>query len=82
MNSPLTQANQKVKQFVKFSAIILLVIGIVFRFLNLDGKVYWGDETYTSLRIYGYTETEMIQDIFDGEVISVEDLQNYQQPQS
>lgn len=60
--------------------IILLVLGVFFRFVNLDKKNYWKDETYTSLRISGYTQTEMFQQVFDGRIIGIEDLQKYQRP--
>lgn len=60
-----------------FFIIILVTIGIFFRFINLDRKVYWGDETYTSLRIAGYKWSEYSQ-IFDGRELSIEDLQKYQ----
>lgn len=58
----------------------LLILGIFFRFVNLDRKVYWIDEIYTSLRISGHTETEFIQQVFDGHVVNLEELQKYQQP--
>jgi len=61
---------------------IVLVLGIFFRFVNLDRKVYWHDETLTSLRIFGYTETELVQEAFDGEIITAEQLQQFQQPSS
>ncbi|NEO29137.1 MAG: phospholipid carrier-dependent glycosyltransferase [Symploca sp. SIO3C6] len=60
---------------------ILLVLGIFFRFYNLERKVYWYDETMTSLRISGYTQTELVQQVFDGGPISVEQLLGqYQYP--
>ncbi|AFZ19781.1 putative membrane protein [Allocoleopsis franciscana PCC 7113] len=58
----------------------VLLMGFVFRFAHLDRKVYWHDEAYTSLRISGYTSAEVKQDIFQGQVISIEDLQKYQRP--
>lgn len=58
--------------------ISLLVLGIFFRFVNLDRKVYWHDEVYTSMRSSGYTGSEVIEQVFDGSVVSVEDLQKYQ----
>ncbi|MBD2304973.1 glycosyltransferase family 39 protein [Chroococcidiopsis sp. FACHB-1243] len=58
--------------------ISFLVIGIFFRFLYLDRKVYWYDEVFTSLRIFGYTEAEVIQQVSRHPVVSVEDLQRYQ----
>ncbi|MGQ4647964.1 glycosyltransferase family 39 protein [Lyngbya aestuarii] len=62
--------------------VVLLILGILLRFYNLDRKVYWGDEVYTSLRISGYTETELVQRVFTGDVISQQDLQKYQHPNS
>ncbi|HBL14553.1 MAG TPA: dolichyl-phosphate-mannose-protein mannosyltransferase, partial [Cyanobacteria bacterium UBA11162] len=61
--------------------IIVLVLGLFFRFYNLDRKVYWYDETMTSMRISGYTQTEIVQEVFDADIISVEDLlKRYQYP--
>lgn len=60
--------------------IILLLLGVFFRFVNLDRAVYWGDETITSLRISGYTLEEFKKQAFKGDEIGVEDLQKYQYP--
>lgn len=60
--------------------IAALVLGIAFRFINLDRKTYWIDETYTSLRLSGHTETELVQTLFTGEVIGMDDLLRYQRP--
>jgi uncharacterized membrane protein len=35
--------------WLRFFIIILLFLGIFFRFVNLDQKVYWIDEAFTSL---------------------------------
>lgn len=71
-------------QFIRlrFLVIVLLLLGIFFRVVNIDKKVYWHDEAYTSLRIAGYTQVELIKEVFDGHIIDVKDLQNYQQPNS
>lgn len=66
--------------WLQFFIVTLLVVGVFFRFVNLDRKVYWIDETYTSLRISGHTETEFIQQVFDGHVVNIKELQKYQQP--
>ena len=63
----------------RFLIVILLVLGIFFRFVNLDRKIYWFDETYTLLRVSGYTEAEMLQQVFNGDLIKVEDLQKFRQ---
>ena len=62
--------------------IVLLLLGIFFRFYNLDRKAYWHDETFTSLRISGYTSKELVQQVFNGRVIDSEDLQKYQRTNS
>lgn len=64
---------------VQLLVILVLVIGIWFRFVNIDRKVYWSDETLTSLRVFGHTRAELTQQ-FDGQVITVEDLQQLQHP--
>ncbi|NES20530.1 MAG: hypothetical protein F6K41_16760 [Symploca sp. SIO3E6] len=58
---------------------ILLVLGIFFRFVNLEQKIYWHDEVVTSFRIAGYYGQDFLQENFDGSVVSVADLQQYQQ---
>ncbi|MDY6896775.1 MAG: glycosyltransferase family 39 protein [Cyanobacteriota bacterium] len=74
-----TQTKPKIN--VRKIIALLLIIGIFFRFYNLDQKVYWYDETMTSLRISGYTSTDLVEEVYNGEVISVENLlQNYQYP--
>ncbi len=58
--------------------IALLVLGVFFRFVNLDRKVYWLDETATSFHLSGYTHEEFTQQVVDGREIGLEDLQKYQ----
>jgi uncharacterized membrane protein len=62
-------------EWLKAVVIALLVVGVVLRFVNLDRKVYWYDETLTSLRIFGYTRTEL-QATFQGQVVPVAELLN------
>jgi uncharacterized membrane protein len=61
-----------------FLIVSILVLGVCFRFFHLDRKVYWYDEVFTSFRIFGYTETEVIQQVSASPIVSVEDLQQYQ----
>jgi uncharacterized membrane protein len=63
----------------KVALVGLLVLGIIFRFVNLDQKVYWHDEVYTSLRITAHTRGELVERAFNGEIITPADLQEYQQ---
>ncbi|MBD3883186.1 glycosyltransferase family 39 protein [Phormidium tenue FACHB-886] len=62
--------------------IACIMIGITLRFANLDGKVYQYDETFSSLRVSGYTEAQAVQQLASAGVISPQDLQVYQEPQS
>ncbi|MDF5724525.1 MAG: glycosyltransferase family 39 protein [Rhizonema sp. PD37] len=60
--------------------VVLLLIGVFFRFVNLERKVYWHDEAYTGLRISGYTKKEFVHQVFNGRVIGVQSFQKYQYP--
>jgi uncharacterized membrane protein len=62
----------------RYVILILLVLGIGFRFYNLERKNYWYDEVYTSLRISGYTKAEMLEQITN-RAIAKSDWQKYQQ---
>lgn len=63
--------------------VTILALGIFFRFTNLGTKFYWIDETYTSLRISGYTEAELIQEFSNSNnIVSIQDLQKYRHPNS
>jgi uncharacterized membrane protein len=60
--------------------ILLLILGIFFRFYHLDRKIYWHDEVMTSMRVGGHQRQEYMQNIFDGHVVTAADLQAYQYP--
>lgn len=66
--------------WLRFLIIILLALGLFFRFTNFDRKVYGADEVYTSMQISGHTLAEMNQQLRNGRVISSKDLQKYQYP--
>ena len=65
--------------WLKILVVTVLILGIFFRLFNIDHKFYWFDETFTSLRVSGYTESEVIEQLCNGQELSVEDLQKYQQ---
>lgn len=65
--------------WLRLLIISILVLGVFVRFVNLDQKVTWVDENYTSFRISGYTEPEIVRQVSEGKIFSVEDLQKYQQ---
>ena len=64
----------------KLCIIVILLLGVLFRVVKLDHKFYWEDEVRTSLRISGYTETEVIQQVYDHHIIPVESLDKYKFP--
>ena len=74
----LNSHNPSLDKSLRFLIVVVLVLGIFFRFANLGQKVYWIDESYTSLRISGYTESEFIQQVVDGQVRNIKYLQKYQ----
>ncbi|MEG4241275.1 glycosyltransferase family 39 protein [Microcoleus sp. MON2_D6] len=74
----LNSHNPSLDKWLRFLIIVVLVLGIFFRFANLGKKVYWIDESYTSLRLSGYTESEFIQQVVDGESRDIKFLQKYQ----
>jgi uncharacterized membrane protein len=78
MKSELTSRWTLPPTWWRFLIVILLVAGVFFRFVNLGDKVYWHDETLTSLTISGYRWAEMIEQVFDGSEIGIEDLQKFQ----
>ena len=66
----------------QFLIIFLLAIGIFFRCYNLEQKVYWHDEVYTSIRTAGYSGKEVINETFTGQIIQPDYLLKYQQVNS
>ncbi len=61
--------------------IIVLALGICFRLVNLDRKVYWEDEAATSLRISGYSKIEFVEQTYNAPPITVDELrQKYLTP--
>jgi uncharacterized membrane protein len=67
---------------LKFWVILLLILGVFFRCVNLDQKLYWGDEVATSLRSSGYSQEEVERQIFNNQIIVSQELRIYQVPTS
>lgn len=67
--------------WLRFFIVSILVLGIFFRFVNLGRKVYWTDETYTSLRVSGYTHPEYVHQVFDKDKTYVTDIKFFQKYQ-
>jgi uncharacterized membrane protein len=64
---------------LKGICILALILGILFRFINLDKKVYWHDEVYTSLEISAHSRSELVTEVFNGREVGIRELQKYQQ---
>lgn len=79
MNSKLPHWWALPPSWVRFLFIVLLILGVFFRFVNIDRKIYWFDETFTSLRLAGYTVLEANKQICNGQAMSVDAVQKYQQ---
>ncbi|MBD2386817.1 glycosyltransferase family 39 protein [Cylindrospermum sp. FACHB-282] len=71
-------SSDKHSRILRFILVIVLVLGVSFRFINIDKKAYWDDEAFTSLRISGYTEAELVERVASVDRISVKDLDKYQ----
>ncbi len=65
-------------QVFTFILILLVIFGIIFRFVNLDQKIVWHDEALSISRVSGYYAKEINQDIFNGQVIDIAELKSYQ----
>lgn len=73
------EKRRSLPRWLKYSVIVLIALGVFFRFYHLDKKVYWIDETNSSLRTLGYTKTELIETLFTGDVITAAQLHQFQQ---
>ncbi|MEO0824613.1 MAG: glycosyltransferase family 39 protein [Cyanobacteria bacterium J06635_15] len=82
MDSPANKLTRTLPQSLGGVKLILLVViglGIFFRGANLDGKVFWGDETSTLSRISGYDFSEIRDRFSETYSIQASELSQYQQ---
>jgi len=61
-----------------YAILLVIAAGVAFRLSNLDLKLYWHDEAYTSLAISGYTKAQFHQEAFNGRVNTVDELGKFQ----
>ncbi|WP_199248391.1 glycosyltransferase family 39 protein [[Phormidium] sp. ETS-05] len=66
--------------FQGFHAVIIVVLalGIFFRFANIDKKIYWIDEVHTTLRAAGYKKLEFVENAPAGKILTIDELQTFQ----
>ncbi len=73
---------QKGKSRLIWIAIVsILILGLFFRFYNIDKKVYWGDETDTGLRVSGYTNKDF-KNLISHHRVDIDYLNRFQYPNS
>lgn len=72
----------KVPFTAKLLGIVLVLLGIFFRFYHLDSKVFWNDEVYSAVPVSGYTvegiTTEWQPGASNTKLTSAEVLERYQ----
>jgi uncharacterized membrane protein len=64
--------------WLRYFIVVVLILSVFLRFVNLDKKVFWHDETYTMLRLSGYTTNEVKSQVFNSRIISPGSLFRYQ----
>ena len=55
-----------------------ILLGIGFRFFEIDRKLYWHDEAYTSIRAAGFTRQQIDDKLFQNRIVPAPELQKYQ----
>jgi uncharacterized membrane protein len=71
-------ARKPVPTLLKGIVLVLLVIGILFRFSHLERKIYWHDEVFTSMEATAHTGSELKAEMFTGEEVAPSALAAYQ----
>ncbi len=61
---------------------ILLLLTTYLRFFNVGDKIYTSDEVRGLMRFSGYTEAEFLTEVYNGKPITVQQIQQYQVPNS
>lgn len=72
--------NFSAKYWLKILFITILLIGVFFRFVNLDKKPVWIDETHTLAVISGYSDLEVIEKLPSQTPVDVETFLKYKYP--
>lgn len=72
-------ARQWWQRWWQIAIALVLVFGIVTRCINVGHKVYWHDEVFTSIRVLGYSQTDIERMALTGEPVRAEDLLQLQQ---
>ncbi|MEG4084407.1 glycosyltransferase family 39 protein [Microcoleus sp. POL10_C6] len=73
-----TSVNSKNFRWLINLLAIGILLGIGFRFFEIDRKLYWHDEAYTSIRAAGFTRQEIDDELFQNRIFPAPELQKYQ----
>ncbi|MEG4861093.1 glycosyltransferase family 39 protein [Microcoleus sp. K1-B6] len=73
-----TSVNSKNSRWLINLLAIGILLGIGFRFFEIDRKLYWHDEAYTSIRAAGFTRQEIDDELFQNRIFPAPQLQKYQ----
>ena len=68
------------RRWAQLAIALVLILSIAFRLAGLSGKVYWGDEVFSSFRVAGFTLPEVAEILTDGQPRSPAELQYFQTP--
>lgn len=79
MRQEIFSAQRPWRQWLQWVLIAMIVLGVGFRLICLDRKVYWHDEVYTSIRAAGFTRQAIDQELFQNQAIAAPELQKFQQ---
>jgi uncharacterized membrane protein len=58
---------------------LVILAGLLLRWVNLGHSVYWGDEVYSSIRIFGHRTAELRGAIAQGQVVTAATIQTFLQ---
>ncbi len=78
MESKLIQSWKFPRTGLQYFLIVVLLLGVFVRFVNLDQKVFWRDETLSAARVAGYPYEEIVQGLYTGREMSVNEVLKYQ----
>ncbi|MEG4090526.1 glycosyltransferase family 39 protein [Microcoleus sp. Pol12B4] len=73
-----TSVNTKNSRWLMNLLAMGILLGIGFRFFEIDRKLYWHDEAYTSIRAAGFTRQEIDDELFQNRIVPAPELQKYQ----
>ncbi|MEB3342485.1 YCF48-related protein [Okeania sp.] len=76
------QREPSIQMSWKVLIVAILVLRILFSFANLDQKPYNADEVRGFYRIAGYNRDQIVEEVFNGKIISAEKILTYQVPTS